>query len=55
MEFELQFTDKEITAWGDMGLMKRLLDRNDLDAALAVSVLPPTGEQSRLPTGSLFF
>jgi len=24
MGFELRFTDKEITAWGGMGLMKRL-------------------------------
>jgi len=27
MGFELRFTDKEITAWGGMGLMKRMLDR----------------------------
>ncbi len=27
MGFELQFTGKEITAWGGMGLMKRMLDR----------------------------
>jgi hypothetical protein len=27
MEFELRFTDKEITAWGGMGLMKQMLDR----------------------------
>ena len=26
MEFDLRFTDKEITAWGGMGLMKRMLD-----------------------------
>jgi len=25
MGFELRFTDKEITAWGGMGLMKRVL------------------------------
>jgi len=25
MGFELRFTDKEITAWGGMGLMKRML------------------------------
>ena len=27
MGFELRFTDKEITAWGGMGLMKLMLDR----------------------------
>ena len=27
MDFELRFTDKEITAWGGMSLMKRMLDR----------------------------
>jgi hypothetical protein len=26
MRFELRFTDKEMTAWGGMGVMKRLLD-----------------------------
>jgi hypothetical protein len=26
MGFELRFTDKEMTAWGGMGVMKRLLD-----------------------------
>jgi hypothetical protein len=24
MEFDLRFTDKEITTWGGMGMMKRL-------------------------------
>ena len=27
MEFKLRFTEKEITAWGGMGLMKQMLDR----------------------------
>jgi len=26
MDFELAFTDKEITPWGGMALMKRMLD-----------------------------
>lgn len=26
MSFELRFTDKEITAWGGMALMKRMLE-----------------------------
>ena len=40
MNFELRFTDKEITAWGGMGLMKRMLDHKGLDEALMQSGLP---------------
>jgi hypothetical protein len=37
MGIELRFTDKEITAWGGMGLMKRLLDHLDFDATLQLA------------------
>jgi hypothetical protein len=41
MDFELRFTDKEITAWGGMGLMKRMLDHMQFGAALSfVQVCP---------------
>lgn len=43
MGFELQFTDREITAWGGMGLMKRMLDHLDFDRTLRGSGLPPPG------------
>ena len=43
MGFELQFTDREITAWGGMGLMKRMLDHLDFDGALRASGLPQPG------------
>ncbi len=43
MGFELQFSDKEITAWGGMGLMKRMLDHLDFEVALRGSGLPPPG------------
>lgn len=43
MSFELQFSDKEITAWGGMGLMKRLLDHLDFDGSLRASGLPQPG------------
>ena len=43
MEFDLRFTDKEITAWGGMGLMKRMLDHLGFDAALTSSGLPQPG------------
>lgn len=40
MDFELRFTDKEITAWGGMGLMKRMLDRIGFNTAAESCVLP---------------
>ncbi len=40
MGFELRFTDQEITAWGGMGLMKRMLDHLHFDQALQESGLP---------------
>ena len=43
MGFELQFTDREITAWGGMGLMKRMLDHLDFDGALRAGGLPQPG------------
>ncbi|MHB8623866.1 MAG: IS1380 family transposase [Sulfuricaulis sp.] len=43
MAIELQFTDKEISPWGGMGLMKRLLDRIGFDSALRTSGLPEPG------------
>ena len=30
MDFDLRFTDKEITAWGGMALMKRMLEHMGL-------------------------
>lgn len=40
MNVELSFTDKEITAWGGMGLMKRMLDHIGFDEALKCCGLP---------------
>lgn len=40
MDFELQFTDKEITPWGGLSLLKRMLDHIGFDATLAASALP---------------
>jgi len=36
----LRFTDKEITAWGGMAIMKRMLDHLGFDAALTAAGLP---------------
>ena len=43
MEFDLRFTDKEITAWGGMALMKRMLDHMEFRSVLSASGLPQPG------------
>lgn len=43
MRLELRFSDREITPWGGMALMKRMLDHMGFDAALAEAGLPPPG------------
>ena len=43
MNIELRFSDKEITAWGGMGLMKRMLDHLGFDGALSDCGLPQPG------------
>ena len=43
MDFDLHFSDKEITAWGGMALMKRMLDHMGFGAALSASGLPQPG------------
>ena len=40
MGFDLRFSDKEITAWGGMAIMKRMLDHLGFDAALTAAGLP---------------
>lgn len=32
MDFEIGFTDKDITPWGGMALMKKMLDHCDIDS-----------------------
>ena len=34
-DFELSFSDKNITPWGGMSLMKRMLDRMNFSSALS--------------------
>ena len=43
MEFDLRFSDKEITAWGGMGIMKRMLDHLGFESALRAAGLPEPG------------
>ena len=40
MDFDLRFSDKEITAWGGMALMKRMLDHLDFQGGLTAAGLP---------------
>ena len=53
MEFDLRFTDKEITAWGGMGLMKRMLDHLGFESALAAAELPQPGSNRGYPPEQL--
>ena len=43
MDYELQFSDKEITPWGGMALMKRMLERMDMESILGRLALPQPG------------
>jgi len=43
MEIKLEFTDKEITAWGGMVLMKNLIDRTEVNEVLEQIGLPEQG------------
>jgi len=40
MDFELRFSDKEITPWGGLSLLKRMLEHLRFDDALVASDLP---------------
>ena len=41
--FELKFTSREVTAWGGLALLKRMLDGLDFKAALRDLELPQPG------------
>lgn len=43
MTYELRFSDKEVTAWGGLSLLKRMLDRMGFTHALRGSGLPEPG------------
>jgi hypothetical protein len=40
MDFQIGFTDKGITQWGGMSLMKKLLDQSEIDGLLSSLELP---------------
>ncbi len=41
--FDLKFTSREVTAWGGLALLKRMLDALDFKAALRDLKLPQPG------------
>lgn len=43
VDFELRFINKEISAWGGMGLMKQMLDRIGFNTAVESCGLPQPG------------
>lgn len=43
MGFQIGFTDREITPWGGMALMKKMLDQSGVDACLRSLGLPSPG------------
>jgi len=43
MDMKLEFTDRQITPWGGMGLMKRMLDHIGFERALGACDLPQPG------------
>lgn len=43
MAFELRFSDKEVTAWGGLAVMKQMLDHLDFASALKQAHLPQPG------------
>ena len=43
MDFQIGFTDKEITPWGGMALMKQMMDHWDMDGVLSSLGLPAPG------------
>jgi len=53
MNFSLRFSDKEITPWGGMAIMKRMLDHMGFDAALLASGLPQPGSNRGYPPTQL--
>ena len=40
MDFQIGFTDKEITPWGGMALMKKMMDRCGLEGLISALGLP---------------
>jgi Transposase DDE domain group 1 len=53
MDFELRFTDKEISPWGGMALLKRMLEHIGFEQALLDSQLPPPGSNRGYPSEQL--
>lgn len=58
MDFEIGFTDKDITPWGGMALMKKMLDHCDIDSMFSTLGLPdqvPTADINRKTSSRAFW
>ena len=47
--FEIKFTDREVSAWGGLALMKRMLDSIEFRAAAMTWDLPQPGSNRGYP------
>jgi hypothetical protein len=53
MDLQLRFTDKDITPWGGMALIKRMLDHLDFQSVLSHCGLPAPGSNRAYPSEQL--
>jgi hypothetical protein len=53
MDLQLRFTDKDITSWGAMALIKRMLDHLDFQSVLSRCGLPAPGSNRAYPSEQL--
>jgi hypothetical protein len=42
-QYEIEYSDEKVTAWGGMRLMKEVLERSGVSAHLAEAPLPELG------------
>jgi len=45
-EIKIEFTDKEITPWGGIGLLRQILDRINITEVLSNASLPEQGSKT---------
>jgi hypothetical protein len=53
-DYKIEFTDKEITPWGGMALMQKMLDKMNFEDVLNRSALPSPGSNRGYSPEQLF-
>ncbi len=53
-DLKIEFTDKEITPWGGMSLMRKMLDKMNFEEVLNISSLPNQGSNRGYSPVQLF-